>query len=729
MARSSTYRRTEESTSPTRGLPRWALLAAFILAVLAAIQLIAGSWSVAVYQTLIFAIFPLSLLIAATMLGLAFTATLQHHGGHELFAASPWPSAWRLVISTALGLGALALATLALGSAGLVASPWIVAALLFIAAAIGFLPTRTFLRACHGSSLRAPATRSDWLVLLTAAPVAMLIVAATFPAGTLWNTEGHGYDVLEYHLELPRQYALSGSTAPLAHNVYSYFPANTEMLYLLVTHLARLGMQTPSALYGIYPSQFLHAAMTLLAAAAIGLMPIRLSKTARWLAVAVFLGVPWTIICGSLAYNDNAVLLFGILALGLALGPSNRSATLLIGVLLGLCVGCKMTAGVFFALPIGILLLTRHWGRTWKSALAISAIALLIYFPWALRAAIASGGNPVFPLVANILGRDGWTAAQVDTWNRGHAAPPALAGTVGHLSALGSKLFLDSQWSSGSATWHQWMGDKPDNSPLKHLGLLWPAALLATLLALVPRVGRPEGSLSVAWKMLLLLGLQIFAWLTVTHLESRFLLPCIVPLALLMALGFDALVAAGVRGLLARFFLVFTVGMQAFFCLFILIPECGLFLGSQRLAPDGSEMPLAIGMLELFERPRALVLSDLPPEEFRSDRIYLLGDSAALYYPDSTRYNTVFDRNPLAAALHSGIPSAAVWLRDQKITLLIVDWPEIERLRGTYGYDPAVTPESMHALAETMHMSTPYVTPRGIEIYRINNGTDEPPTR
>ena len=38
------------------------------------------------------------------------------------------------------------------------------------------------------------------------------------------------YDALSYHLALPRQYLLAGSTAPVQWHPYSFFPSNGEML-------------------------------------------------------------------------------------------------------------------------------------------------------------------------------------------------------------------------------------------------------------------------------------------------------------------------------------------------------------------------------------------------------------------------------------------------------------------------------------------------------------------
>jgi len=68
-----------------------------------------------------------------------------------------------------------------------------------------------------------------WLAL-----VPFLILAAHAAAqapGFIWREEGFGYDVLEYHLQVPREFVESGRVAYLPHNVYAMFPLDVEMLY------------------------------------------------------------------------------------------------------------------------------------------------------------------------------------------------------------------------------------------------------------------------------------------------------------------------------------------------------------------------------------------------------------------------------------------------------------------------------------------------------------------
>jgi hypothetical protein len=53
-------------------------------------------------------------------------------------------------------------------------------------------------------------------MILAAAPaLAVLLLAACCPPGTLWRSEALGFDVLSYHLQLPREWLAGGRLAPL----------------------------------------------------------------------------------------------------------------------------------------------------------------------------------------------------------------------------------------------------------------------------------------------------------------------------------------------------------------------------------------------------------------------------------------------------------------------------------------------------------------------------------
>ena len=698
--------------------PRWLVMTLALLLSAGALWAVAGDKTGAVFATFAFWVFVLPVVLAAGMLGLLLTEPFARRG---IFDNSPWPTGYRMLMATALGLGTFALATLVLGTAHLIeptGNPWPLLAIPLAAVATGYLAARRFVAGFDRSLFTRRAHRGEWLLLPAAVPVAVLLIAATFPPGSLWHTEAYGFDVMEYHLQLPREYALNNSTAPVTHNVYSYFPSNVEMLYLLLMQFAKVALGADRAtgyVGGTYPAQFCHTLMMLLAAGAVALIPIGGDKDKPWLgmtgrtvAVLLFLGVPWTLVTGSLAYNEAGMLLFGTLALGAAwdagAATDRRARGILVGLLLGLAVGCKMTAGVFFALPVALLYLVRGVKdkTQFRLLLLATTVAAGVYLPWALRAAAYSGGNPVFPLATSLLPRDGWTAEQSARFDKGHATPENLRPPAARLRALADNSLLDGQWSVQPYPMFYTLlnGNEAPAAQLdtwwKRLGLLWLAVPLALAGAFITRPGRTEAGLLLA-----MLGVQIFAWLFATHAQGRFLLPAAVPLALLVGRGVQGLHSAREAIPVAALRIVAgtIVALHALAAAFILLPETGLLGGAMLpqhnaapppAPPIGELFTQVYNMAEVIEHPDGSV--EIPPQ-----KILFVGESRAWKYIGDVDYFTVFDNHPFVQALED--PKKAVaWLRTNHVQYVVVNWSEVDRLRASYGFDPAVTRESIAAL-------------------------------
>lgn len=617
------------------------------------------------------------------------------------------------------------------------------------------MPSRAFMEKADREVMRTKVHRGDLLLLVAAVPVAMLVVSATFPPGTLWETEARGYDVMEYHLQLPREYTESGSAMPVRHNVYSYFPANVEMVYVLLMQLGRAVMQDDSYLWGTYPAQFFHVVLMLLTAATLALAPMGRAgakrqgggtgggngltgATGRAAAVLLFLGVPWTVVTGSLAYNEGGMLFFGTVALVLALGgggggsaakPGEESAGsragppvppavargVLIGVFLGLAVGSKLTAGLFFALPVAVVLLLRavNQGAMLKTLVVAAGVALAVFLPWGVRAAVASGGNPVFPFFTSVLGRDGWTGEEVARFEKGHAAPEGARSVGGRMKALVENSVLDAQWSPGWASIDRWSRNPLPPESWTRVGLLWVIVPLGLALAFGAMATRPMAAL-----LLVVLGVQVVVWMLFTHLAARFLLPISIPLGLLMMFAAqgrghgEPLLVGGLRVAVAT-----GLGVHALCTIFLLLPERGLLGGTAAregsLTPPPPTPPLPQPIGSLFEQQLNVALwgrpellrgpldpSRIPPPE----TVLLVGEARAWRYEgraDQVRYSSVFDRNLLSEvmAVADGKERLAL-LQREGIQWVLVHWPEVERLRRTYGFDEAITPEAVKGLAE-----------------------------
>ena len=702
---------------------RWLLVGGGMLGTLLIVVLVAGGLSLAVFQTFVYSLLLVPLVFSAGVLGVTLTRPFK-----EACSGCAWPDLFRAILSFALGLGALSLATLGLGAVHLLNPPWIPPLLMGVAVGVGIVPAREFWRKFDWSPLRRPARRGEWIILVAAVPIGVMLIAATFPPGSLWASEGRGYDVVEYHLEVPREYGAANSIAPVSHNVYSYLPANVEMGYLLVMQGGRLagsmsgGGGDVDALLGVYGAQSLHALLALLTVLAVGMAPLRLGSGGRMVAMLTVLAIPWTIVTGSLAYDVGGMMLYGVLALSLAFRREAMGwrTNLLIGMLLGLAVGSKLTAGVFFAVPVATVLLVRGY---FKETIVVAGVAVLLYSPWALRAAIASGGNPVFPLAANVLPRDGWTAEQVERFNRGHAALAEEQSLGGRLAGLGREAVLNEQWSPGWASIYTWAGDAAPSTWWKHVGLLWVVVPLAVGLAFLRGAGNAGDSRARELGMAVgILALQVMAWMFFTHLQARFLLPVAAPLAWIVGLGAEGESRGAILGTL-RLGVATVVGAVALCTIFLLLPEAGLLGGVQAVGNRRHQAspPPPIG--ELFTRVvnvAAAIEKPAPGGAMPEGKILLVGNAAPLFWEGESVYNTTFDDNRLGDALRAGGPAgAAQWLRERGFNYVVIDWAEVKRLRGTYGFDGAITPEAVAAIVRAGIRRVEADVPGNIEILQV----------
>jgi hypothetical protein len=687
------------------------------LLLLTATWAIAGDLASSVFSTYAHAFFVLPIFLAAAMLGLLFTQPFVTRG---LFVNSPWPDGYRLVVSLALGLGAFSLATLGLGAAHLLepgGQIWPLLLLPVAAIAAGFGASRRFLALRDRGILGRKAHKGEWLLLAAAIPAAILLIAATFPPGTLWLTEARGYDVLEYHLQLPREYVLNNSTSPLAHNVYSFLPANVEMLYVVQMQFARIvlgGDRATGYVWGAFPAQMTHALLMLLTAAALALMPLGtrekpwLHATGRAIAVLLFLGTPWVLVTGSLAYNEGGMLLFGTLALGAAL-QGGKGAGLLAGILLGLAMGCKMTAGVFFAIPVALVFAIRGTtdGAQWKALLVAILSAVILYAPWAVRAAVASGGNPLFPVAASALGAGRWTPEQVDRFAKGHAAAAGMSFTE-RLGALADQSIYDGQWSMQMLKLlheQEEAATRPDAAapPVpdpwwRKLGTLWWGIPLALGCAFVYRQGRGEAGILLA-----ILAVQLVAWMYATHLQARFLLPAAVPLALLAGRGVQGLQvsAEGIPVSAMRIIAGTVVVLHALFAGFLVWGEVSLRNGARPRAGDPARQSPIGDVLYPLQNVAASAEHASPGTDVTPQKTLLVGESRAWMFIGEVSYSTVFDGDLFVRQLADS-KALAAWLREQQIVYVVINWREIARFRATYGFEGTLSVAEMKARVKSL---------------------------
>jgi len=597
---------------------------------------------------------------------------------------------------------------LALGIAGLLMVNWLIAWAGFLtqngAVAVfglgALLNLLKLMPAKRGSRPKRRESAVPWSVLLLTPGIVLLLVAACCPPGSLWRVEAFGYDVTSYHLQLPQEWIALGRMSGLEHNVYSFLPSLIEGGYMLI------GLLSGSVLAGVYTCQLFHVSLALIAAAAVGkTVAARTGQAVGIGTAALMLAVPWVTITGSMAYNEMGVLAFGAAALMIVLGEtgSTRGGAAAAGFLCGAATLAKLTAGMMIAVPVGLVLLLRlnqradskvSGGRMFGVQLATIAVlaGTLTLTPYLVRN-YASTGNPVFPFAAEQLGVGHWNKTLVERWDTAHGLSPKHEGK---LDALGRQWLYNTGYGA--------IGGQPTPRETQNMArfdleggvpALWLAVGACAVLLLIHReTRRPAGA------MLLMLGVQVLFWMFATHMQSRFLLPTVLPACLIAGLGYGRLRAltqskAPTVAPLVGSALVVTLGVISF---------TTLLSQTQTVRDPNTGEPLQVPVWLAIDSP--LNNDDHPINRLPQDSKTLLvaDNSGLLYLRRPFVYATAFDAAPLGEIIRAAdrdpikVNQA---LRGAGVTHVWVHWSELARLHNTYGHDDDVTETTLSRLIAT----------------------------
>jgi 4-amino-4-deoxy-L-arabinose transferase-like glycosyltransferase len=538
------------------------------------------------------------------------------------------PPSLAVVTTTALGLGIISLLILSLGLARML-NEWVAVGIVtvgdLIAISVLWGPAKNWDAAAW---LRGP-VGWGWLWIVATVVAGVVMLAACFPPGLLWGDEPNGYDVVEYHLQIPREWFEAGHIIPLHHNVFSYFPFNLEMHYLLAMYFHG-GWWGPWA--GMYLAQMMHVSFCALAVWAVYALA---GGGKRGLVAALLVaGVPWTGLLAPVAYVEGGTLLFGVLAIGWALRAKSFRELLIAGMMAGFAAGTKASIVplVFIGVPIVVLIRAGISAKLRVGGAACYLLAgILVYSPWLVRNS-EWAGNPVFPEEMSLLGRGHFSQVQAERWREAYWPDRDHRGAVGRARGL----------------WEQVIGD------WRYGFVLLPIGVAATV---------------IGWRnrtvvcLVVLLVFQMVFWLCFTHLQSRFMVIIIPIIALLAAQNENRrwVVSCAAVGVLLS---IFSVGM--------LIDKLGRYLELDRkLAVIGRENLTGFAMFD------ARILKD-------HQSLNLVGEAEVFWYQipmSRLHYKTVFDvdtRDPnesIEAAWLSGMPPDGVVWRD-------VD--ELKRFSRTY---------------------------------------------
>ncbi len=555
-----------------------------------------------------------------------------------------------------------------------------------------------------------------WPLLLVAPVLGLMLTAACFLPGTLWAVEAFGYDVISYHLQLPRQWVEMGAMRGLSHNVYSYLPGLAEVGYL------QLGALRGSIYNAIYTCQFLHVSMAVYAAIALGMLVGRwLGSLAGFAAAALLLATPWTVICSTSAYNELFALAFAAAALLIVFDaqPLTKRGALAAGLLLGAGTLSKLTAGPMLALSIGLIVLLRlhrvhaplaktPWRSAVASAALIFAAAFMTLCPYMLRNTIATG-NPVFPFAGDLFGGRHWSAEQFDIWHRFH---------TGHGSPGDRFAKLTDQWltSSGYAAVFGRVREQAGRqiTHFKYEGgvsLLWLAALAAVIAVIF--VSRrpidesngkahdarpPPASFNIRRIMLaclVLLVVQLSFWMLGTMQAGRISFFTVLPACLLIAAAVGRYAQQPSkpqqRVAVAAVLVVTALFTYPSFRVFYTHTRGGLRPWELiQNDPPGSQMSLFA----------AHPVNQLPPDSYT----YFVADAAVFYVQNRFAYFTAWDEGPLGGYMRQAggdFDQITAMLRRDGFTHIWVSWSELLRIQSTIGNAADIDADELQSMAVT----------------------------
>jgi hypothetical protein len=541
----------------------------------------------------------------------------------------------RIALDYGLGAGSLGVVTLILGRLGLLDS-WSFRIGLALLAAVGLLTSRLWRLGRPRLDLN-----SCLLGLVIAPFVVVMILASMLPT--------IDFDVLEYHLQGPKEYYQAGRIAFLPHNVYTSMPFGVEMLHLL-------GMEVMDDWWwGGLVGQLLVASFGPATAIVIAATAARAASVrAGWIAAVVYLSTPWIYRLAAIAYAEGPLCFYhgalvwaAVRAWG-ASGPERVRIWGLTGLLAGCAMGCKYPALISAVIPFGVLAVFDSWKRRSAGFFVCYALGWAVVIgPW-LGKNVIDTGNPVYPLADRIFHSRHWDEAREQKWSNGHARQPVTPGEFWNS-------FVD---VAGRSDWQ---------SPL--YAALAPLALL-----------RP-GSRRLALALWGFVAYLFLTWWLFTHRVDRFWLPLLPPLAMLAGLGADWVRNRAWSILLGT---ILTISLLTNL-IYISTALAGLNEWTGDLVFLRRDIP------ERWNAALARLDAELPSEA----RPLLVGQAAVYHLNHIVTYNTVFDPETIELLASGKTPDEfRRALQQRNLTHIYVDWKEIQRHRqqGGYGFTSFVTP-------------------------------------
>ncbi len=545
-------------------------------------------------------------------------------------------------------------------------------------------------------------------------PVLVVMSAVVYLLGSMvppWE-----FDVLEYHLQAPKEFYQQGAIRFNDHNVYANMPLGAEMHALAAMVL--IGGDQGWWYGGLIGKTILGFFSWIMSAMVGSWMAKRGGRVAGWTAAGLTLanlGHAHEAMSGLIDMAMASYLVATILLLHAVIPPGGHPVTVRwesaigLGILSGAAAACKYPGAVVVLLPAMVVAAGRCWRLVdGRAGLQLGAG---MCFGWGVTAGAwllkntMLTGNPVYPMFGQWFGAPGLTADAIQRWNHAHS-PFA---TTDHPFAL-------EQVAHG--VWRLFVHSPFLNPGTTFLAVIGCCLLLASKLR--RRAGDPDRipTLGLGWWMWVLV-----VWWCLTHRIDRFWLPAL-PLMAMHATWAARWVADRVSPSLA---LVLVVASQAL----------ALVQVSAGAGPVDNRFFVALSSIEreALDERRSSVVNPATAWVNRNldskDLVLCIGEVKAYLYRVPILYATCFNMPPGQPWLQ-GVPPHLQWehLKSRGVTHVMVDWSEIDRYRspGNYGFSAWPVPEEFDRMVQAgvlQRLETPF-DPRDVDILRVATKRPQP---
>ncbi len=371
-------------------------------------------------------------------------------------------------------------------------------------------------------------------------------------------------DALTHHLAVPKLYLQHGGIYEIPTIVFSYYPMNLDLLYLIPLYFGN----------DIIP-KYIHFLFALLTAGLIyGHLTKRLGKMWALFGAVFFLSLPVIVKLSITVYVDLGLVFFSTASVMSLLKWMETRFQLRYLILSGICCGLALGTKynglvVFFLLALLVPLLYTFKNRKidagtsgkrsktgscndqlkaiWFGAI-YCLIALLVFSPWMIRNYVWKG-NPIYPLYQNLINPR--KSIQTETPADGHktrgSTPESLQASTKKSTpwrsfAIRKVIYGEAWWEIALIPVRIFFQGQDDN-PRYFDGRLNPFLFFLPFFAFLQRKKNPSGLVTEKKILAFFTVLYLLFALAQTDMRIRYIAPIIPPLVILAIYGLQNLTA------------------------------------------------------------------------------------------------------------------------------------------------------------------------------------------